>query len=357
VFGSSLQSVLAQTEPAGDLLSASSPVWSPTGQHVAFTGFDGVKEEVYVMNAEGADLRRLTSSPPGVQCESLAWFPGNRIIVICGRPLDQSSQSINVMNADGSGRRILTSGWSWRDSSWAPDARRIAYVARGSVLTDVVSELHVRSSEDAQPVSISTGLPTVLSFSWSADSRHLVFETHHVTSAQPSGWLNELGIHVAAADGSGKRRLTGRTERAGSLGLDLINYEPVWSSGGRVAFVSVRDGLPQIFSMSADGGGQAQLTLSGRNQGPSWSPDGRRIAFLTDRDGAMQVHVMDADGSGRMRLSRSAAVGKPVWAPDGRRIAYTSAAKKFNPLDPSSMGAVHTVNTDGTGDTKLMPRR
>jgi Tol biopolymer transport system component len=222
----------------------------------------------------------------------------------------------------------------------------------------VVSELYVMSHEDGQPLSVSAGLPTVLSSSWSVDSRRLVFETVNTTSAQPSGWIKELGIHVANADGSGKRMLTNRTERFRSLvtGLDMVVHEPVWSSGGRIAFVSVRDGLPQIYSMSADGGDQTQLTSMGRNQGPRWSPDGRRIAFLTDRDGPMQIHVMDADGSGQMRLSRAAAVGKPMWAPDSRRLAYTSASKRFNPLDPSSMGAVHVVNADGTRDTRLVPR-
>jgi TolB protein len=39
--------------------------------------------------------------------------------------------------------------------------------------------------------------------------------------------------------------------------------------------------------------------------GPAWSPDGRRIAFMTLMDGVPDVYVMNADGSAKRNLTRS----------------------------------------------------
>ncbi|HDH50323.1 MAG TPA: hypothetical protein ENG95_00730 [Nitrospirae bacterium] len=39
--------------------------------------------------------------------------------------------------------------------------------------------------------------------------------------------------------------------------------------------------------------------------GPAWSPDGKRIAFLTTRDGNPEIYVMNAECSNQKRLTRN----------------------------------------------------
>ena len=61
---------------------------------------------------------------------------------------------------------------------------------------------------------------------------------------------------------------------------------PGASTDGKIAFVSSREGSPEIYIMNADGSGQTRLTNNPADvQEPGWSPDGRRIAFVSNRDG------------------------------------------------------------------------
>lgn len=50
--------------------------------------------------------------------------------------------------------------------------------------------------------------------------------------------------------------------------------------------------------------------------GPTWSPDGKRIAFVSDRDGNPEIYVMAAEGSDVRRLTNNPAVdASPSWWP------------------------------------------
>ena len=90
------------------------------------------------------------------------------------------------------------------------------------------------------------------------------------------------------------------------------------ASGGKIAFISNRDGEFDIFVMAADGSNPTRLTRDpGRDGAPSWSPDGRQIAFETDRTGDFEVFAMGVDGSGLVNLTQrpDANDGFPVWHP------------------------------------------
>ena len=89
--------------------------------------------------------------------------------------------------------------------------------------------------------------------------------------------------------------------------LGLTPLMAVVDTQAQIAFVSNRDGNPEIYVMDADGGNLRRLTNNpARDYAPSWSPDGKRIAFISDRDGharrripglfTSEIYVMDADG-------------------------------------------------------------
>ena len=95
------------------------PAWSPDGRKIAFGG-DG---EIYVMNADGRGLRRLTRNP--ASDGSPAWSPDGRRIAF-GSERDGNLE-VYVMNTDGSGQRNLTrSPWNEGSSCLVARAEEVA---------------------------------------------------------------------------------------------------------------------------------------------------------------------------------------------------------------------------------------
>jgi uncharacterized protein YjdB len=105
-------------------------------------------------------------------------------------------------------------------------------------------------------------------------------------------------LYVMDADGTSIRRLT--TARGS-------DSHPAWTPDGtRLVFASTRNGVPQIYIMSADSADAAPrplTTSAGGNQDPVVSPDGRTIAFVSIRDGAPRIYRMALDGSGQARAA------------------------------------------------------
>jgi dipeptidyl aminopeptidase/acylaminoacyl peptidase len=83
-----------------------------------------------------------------------------------------------------------------------------------------------------------------------------------------------------------------------------------------------------IWSVPADGSAEPKALIAGpRGEStPRFSPDGRRIAFISTRDGAPQVYVADAAGGNVKKVTDLArGVKAPlVFSPDGRRLAFVS---------------------------------
>jgi dipeptidyl aminopeptidase/acylaminoacyl peptidase len=80
-----------------------------------------------------------------------------------------------------------------------------------------------------------------------------------------------------------------------------------------------------IWMVPTAGGESIQLTQSGHDSSPVWSPDGKTIAFLSSRDGDSQVYLLSMDGGeahALTHLSTGADIVK--WSPDGKTIAFTS---------------------------------
>jgi dipeptidyl aminopeptidase/acylaminoacyl peptidase len=75
-------------------------------------------------------------------------------------------------------------------------------------------------------------------------------------------------------------------------------------------------------------GGAARQLTAGRSRdfAPRFSPDGRQVAFVSTRDGKPQVYVIAVDGGEARRLTElpQGVVGGPVWSPDGACLAFTA---------------------------------
>ncbi len=110
--------------------------------------------------------------------------------------------------------------------------------------------------------------------------------------------------------------------------------DPQISPDGRnAAFVRMEmDGDENIYRRSIwiaplGGGRPWRLTCGGGkgDSSPRWSPSGDRIAFTSLRTGLPQIHVIRVDGGEASQATRiRTGAGSPAWSPDGRRIAFIS---------------------------------
>ena len=102
------------------------------------------------------------------------------------------------------------------------------------------------------------------------------------------------------------------------------NMNPVWSpDGSRLAFVSNRDGNPEIYVV--DGKAVENLTQhEGLDLSPAWSHGGRRIAFVSNRDGQNDIYILElTDGTLRRLTERGDVLTSSLsWSPDDRWLAH-----------------------------------
>src|SRR4029453_16924898 len=81
-----------------------------------------------------------------------------------------------------------------------------------------------------------------------------------------------------------------------------------------------------IWTVPADGSGapKALIVASKTDNTPRLSPDGRNLAFISTRDGAPQVFIADAKGASVRRITNlSMGVQPPLgFSGDGSRLAF-----------------------------------
>ena len=162
-----------------------SPSWSPDGERIAFYSDRDGNAEIYVMNADGSEQRRITDYPE--RDLAPAWSPdGSKIAYNSYR---NESFELHVMNADGSeNSKVADSGWI---PAWSPDGSRLAY-NHGNEIYVVSSD---RYNPDPERVSRNTGSYA----NWLPDGAHILFQ------ARTSGRQN---FHVMDANGENERMIT-----------------------------------------------------------------------------------------------------------------------------------------------------
>lgn len=111
-------------------------VWSPSGERIAFMSDRDGNWEIYVMNADGSNQTRLTNSPAVDMVPS--WSPdGNRIVFTSnGRGAPDANGGTNsdlyVINADGSGLvRLTGDAVDEFGAAWSLDGLSIAFISGG----------------------------------------------------------------------------------------------------------------------------------------------------------------------------------------------------------------------------------
>jgi TolB protein len=177
---------------------------------------------------------------------------------------------------------------------------------------------------------------TTISPAWSSDGTRVAFSSSRTGDPE---------IYVSDQNGNNLKRLTE------THGPDV---SPVWNpkTNAQIAWVSGRSGLPQIYTMDADGSNVQRLTDQGYAVSPSWSANGQFLAFAWVRHygpgapGASDIYIMDVASRQWVQLTHDGGRNDfPSWSPDGRHIVYQSTR--------SGGEQIWSMLADGSQQTQL----
>ena len=159
----------------------------------------------------------------------------------------------------------------------------------------------------------------------------------------------QIGLFIAARDGSGERPL---------LGTHDMDYDPVWSPDGQsIVFTSDREGSADLFRVKPDGSGLERLTESpAYDDQAAFSPDGRTLVFVTTRaGGTSNVWTLDIATRRATPLTSDASGNfRPSWSPNGEWIAFSSSRGStftfaHGRWERLQFADIYVVHPDGSG--------
>lgn len=112
-----------------------SPTWSPDGKSIAFVSDRTGSPQIYVMNAGGGEIKRLTY---GSYNTDPSWSPNPRVNKIAYVNVSGSQANIFTINPDSSENKQLTSGSRRNENpSWSPDGHFISFSSNRTATKDI----------------------------------------------------------------------------------------------------------------------------------------------------------------------------------------------------------------------------
>ena len=252
------------TDERHELRRAAGVVAGPSPHHLQLAPRRTERQDVYTMDINGGDVRRLTDTEGGEI--SPKYSPDRRSIAYARE--DDDGWNIWLMRADGSDQHIVAGRYEFAEfPSWTRDGSSIYYSA-------------MKEQEQGEP-----------------DDE---YGRSHIYSVDVA--TGEVRTRIATA------------------GPDVCPHFS--QDGARLTYAAPGvGGEPDIFAHdmdSDDTSGAADVALTSdeaRDDYGNASPDDRQMVFLSNRSGNPELYLMQADGSDVRRLTTTPDIAEnvPDW--------------------------------------------
>lgn len=229
--------------------------------------------------------------------------------------------TLQVSDSDGNNpRTVLQSKQPILSPNWAFDGERLAYVS----FENGQPEVFVQEMRSGRRNSVAAFKGINSAPSWSPDGTKLALTLSK--AGNPEIYVLELGSGTLS-------RVTHNSQ--------AIDTEAVWMPNSReLLFTSDRGGRPQIYKVSVDGGRAERVTFEGRyNASPDISSDGRNLTMVHGSKGKYYIAVQDLDTGAVQILTETGKDESPSFAPNGRMILYAT--------ERNGNGELAAVSVDG----------
>lgn len=223
------------------------------------------------------------------------------------------NKEIWAMDYDGANQHQLTHLKSISlTPRWSPDSTRIAFTCYVPYRGVTSAQICIYSTDSDRLISFPRYRGSNSSPAWTPDGQQIAFM---------SSQNGDPEIYIASTDGSKLKRLT---FAAGVSTSPAFNPK----TGKQMVFVSDRAGDPVLYLANSDGTDVQRLDMPdmGYVVDPAWSPNGQLLAFSWRRpSGNFDIYIMDIVNRQLVELTRDAGRNeRPSWAPDGRHIVFES---------------------------------
>jgi Tol biopolymer transport system component len=252
------------------------PSWTPDGR-LLYQSTAGGNQNIWVVNADGANKRQLTSQ---CRCVDPQMSADGRYIIYTLYNADWQSH-IWRMDSDGGNQKQLTSGEGEDWPTFSRDGKWVIYSQQGGNDTRTLWKVPLDGGAPAQLTTTDAYAPTVSPLDGSIAYVFLDKRDNYARK-----------ISVIPPEGGAPLRTFAFPKEGDRYGI--IRFTP---DGRALAFVGKRDNAANIWKIPADGSGEAKPLTDFKTESIfrffAWSADVKRLALIRGTDASDAVLLSD----------------------------------------------------------------